>query len=359
MEQPLAFERYYWFDREVRRGRYPNARTLAERFELSPRTAARAVEFLRERLRAPLVYDPSRKGYRYADATFELPPMRVSQEELLAVLLARRLMAGAGAEGGFVAEAVGSLAGKLLLALGGGDLPGGDLGARLDQDLSAAWPGHSPAPEPTFRAVLEALLHRRVLAIDYLSPQRGEPTRRRVEPHHLQHYQGSWVLTAYCRLHGGWRKFYLSRMDAVRVEDEGFAPRPPAQWAEMVDEAFGLFQGPHHRRVRLRFTPFRARWIREQVWHEAQELAPRPDGSLDLSFPVADLREVKLKVLSFGADVEVLEPEELRVLVADEARALAALYGRDEKNGPATRDDRGRGVSWAASAELPAGDDPP
>ncbi|MEW6489322.1 MAG: WYL domain-containing transcriptional regulator [Thermodesulfobacteriota bacterium] len=331
MEHPLALERYYWFDHEVRRYRYPNARTLAERFELSNRTAYRAVEFLRDRLGAPLEYDPSRKGYRYADETFALPEIRASQEELLAVLLARRLVAGAG--GGFVAEAVGSLADKLLLALGAPDLPAAGLGERLDRNLSAAWPGHSPAPEPTFRAILEALLHRRVLAITYLSPQHDQPTRRDVEPHHLQHYQGSWVLTAYCRHQEDWRKFYLSRMDEVRVEDESFASRPPEEWAVRVDEAFGLFQGAEHRQVRLRFTPFRARWVREQVWHETQELSPRPDGSLDLSLPVADLREIKLKVLSFGADVEVLEPEELRAQVAEEARRLSALYGKSEKAG--------------------------
>lgn len=239
MENPLAFERYYWFDREVRSGRYPNARCLAQRFELSTRTAARAVEFLRCRLGAPLVYDPSRKGYRYDDEAFALPPNLASQEELLAVLLARRLVAGAGGGGGFVAEAIGSLAGKLLLALGGPDLPAADLGARLDRDLSAAWPGHSPAPEPTFRAVLEALLHRRVLEIAYLSPQSEAPTCREVEPHHLQHYQGSWVLTAYCRLHGGWRKFYLSRMEEVRVDGRGIEIQDHSRFSTIASESSG------------------------------------------------------------------------------------------------------------------------
>jgi predicted DNA-binding transcriptional regulator YafY len=320
MGDPLALERYYWFDHQIRSGRYPNAGRFAERFELSRRTAARAIEFLRYRLNAPLEYDPGRRGYRYADESFALPPIRASQEELLAVLLARRLVSDAG--GGFVAEAVGSLITKLLLALGGPDFPAD----RLDGALSAAWPGHAPAPEPIFRTVVNALLNRRVLGIRYLSPQRDELTQREVEPHHLQHYQGSWVLFAFCRLHRDWRRFYLSRMEEVRAAEEGFTPRSEEDWAGLVDDAFGIFQGAEHRRVALRFNPFRAKWIREQVWHPAQELTTNADGSLDLAFPVADLREVKMKVLSFGADDEVLEPQELRDEVAREAEKVVGVY---------------------------------
>ncbi|HHK60185.1 MAG TPA: hypothetical protein ENJ73_00480 [Desulfobacterales bacterium] len=39
--QHLIYERYLWFEAEIKKNRYPNARTLAEQFEISERTARR------------------------------------------------------------------------------------------------------------------------------------------------------------------------------------------------------------------------------------------------------------------------------------------------------------------------------
>ncbi len=45
MGTTATLERMFWFDDQARRRRYPNASRLAERFELSARTAQRCIEF--------------------------------------------------------------------------------------------------------------------------------------------------------------------------------------------------------------------------------------------------------------------------------------------------------------------------
>jgi hypothetical protein len=47
----LNYHRYQWFDRQVRAEKYPNARHLAEKFEISKKAAHRNIEFFRDRLR--------------------------------------------------------------------------------------------------------------------------------------------------------------------------------------------------------------------------------------------------------------------------------------------------------------------
>ena len=113
---------------------------------------------------------------------------------------------------------------------------------------------------------------------------------------------------------------------------ERFDPCPTDTWRPLIDDVFGVFQGEARLRVALRFSPARAPWVREQVWHPDQRQTDRPDGSLDLAFPVADLREVTMKVLSFGADVTVLEPDDLRRRVADEVEKMWRSLVSDEKN---------------------------
>ena len=317
-----TLERIFWFDDQARRSRYPNASKLAERFELSSKTAQRCIDAMRDRFGAPLAYDPVKRGYAYHDAAFELPHFQVSSEEVLAILLARSLLSSTS--GGFISRDIGRFSRKLITETGGRGLDR----KQIDRLFSATWTGHAPINANTFRRVSQSLIASRHLSFDYRSPTAYHSLRRTVEPHHLQYYMASWVLTARCLLRNQWRKFYLSRMDRITVEHETFNPRPSDEWRALVDEAFGIFQGQQTVDVVLRFTSFRAGWIREQRWHPSQTIKDCEDGGLELRLPVSDFREIKMKILQFGADVVVVEPEALRLEIAREIERMGTIYDR-------------------------------
>ena len=88
----IIYERFIWFDQNVKAKRYPNATSLSKHFEMSLKTAQRDIEFMRDRLNCPLVYDKSRKGYFYEDDTFSLPMVYLSSEELTSLLIARKFL---------------------------------------------------------------------------------------------------------------------------------------------------------------------------------------------------------------------------------------------------------------------------
>lgn len=321
MGEHLAYERYLWFDRQIRQGRYPNATSLVRQFEVSEKTARRCIDFMRTMLDAPLVYHPSRKGFAYGDTAFALPALQVSQEELLAILVAKTLLSGSA--GGLISRAISRFGRKLFASTSAVGLTE----PLIDQLFSSVWHGYSPGQAHTFQVLVEALLARHSISLRYHSPLGAAPTCRVVHPHHLQHYMGSWVLLAWCTLRQQWRRFYLARMEEPVATGERFTPRPPGEWRYLLHDAFGIFQGEATFAVTLRFSPERARWIREQHWHPQQAMTAEADGSLLLRLPVADLREIKLKVMQFGAGVEVLAPESLRDEIRREVAALATLYG--------------------------------
>lgn len=316
----LILERFKWFDYQIQSNRFPNASTLADHFETSPKTAQRTIDFLRDRFAAPLEYNASRRGYCYSDAGYELPRLFASQEEILAVLVARHLLSKN--DGGLIAKNLGSFSQKLLADTHCRKLPR----AVLLESFSAVWHGYAPASPDIFQAVVNALTDTRILSFSYTSPRTNETTRRLVEPHHLQNYMASWVLIAWCHSQSDWRKFYLSRMQAPELLSRTFTRRPRESWQPLLEETFGIFQGVESIEVTLRFTPFRARWIREQLWHPSQKITNLADGSLELSFPVADFREVKMKILQFGADVKVINPPELEKEIHDEIQKMTFLY---------------------------------
>ena len=85
-------------------------------------------------------------------------------------------------------------------------------------------------------------------------------------------------------------------------------------WDIMADEPLET--------VVLRFAPSVAKRVAETRWHPSQELDAAPDGSLVWRGAVAGVREIRLWILGWGPDVEVLEPAALRADVGGRREAL-------------------------------------
>ncbi len=314
------FERVVWLHEQAKSGRHPNAARLAAHFEVSQKTAQRDINCLRDRFNAPLEYDSSRKGYYYSNDLYELPCLPASQQEVLCLLTARRLLEQSA--GGYISRELDRLQEKIF---SGARRTGFDPES-VDSAFSAVWSGFSPAQEEIFRLSAWALLNRRLISFQYHSPQTNARTERTVEPHHLLHYNASWVLIAWCRKREDWRLFYLSRMHALSSLEQSFESRPESAWRPMLQNAFGLFHGDETVPVTQRFSSFRSRWIREQHWHSHQILFELPGGGLELTLPAADFREIKMKILQFGADCEVVAPAELREEIRTEINKMEKIY---------------------------------
>jgi len=78
--------------------------------------------------------------------------------------------------------------------------------------------------------------------------------------------------------------------------------------------------------ARVRISPAWARWVGEKIWHESQKAKKNGDGSLDLTFQVAGLDEIKRWILSFGPEAAVLEPEKLKEMVRKDLSRNLAQY---------------------------------
>jgi predicted DNA-binding transcriptional regulator YafY len=320
MGDQLYLERFVWFDNEARRERFPNATRLGEHFEIAPKTAQRSIDHFRDRLLAPLEYDQSHKGYYYTDPTFQLPVIRISEEELLALLISRKLINEASA--GSLADELGSVSARLGSLLSA-NLPGR---ASPEDAFSFRWKNINHTEPLTFKIVTSSLLQGKLLTFCYNSPTSINCTMRTVEPHHMVNYMGNWHLIAFCHLRNDWRDFVLGRMTLCSVEGTPFHIRGKAEWQPFLQNTFGIFQNRQSFNVVLRFTPERSRWIKGEIWHEEQTEEMQEDGSLVRTIPVSHEGEIMMEILKHGAHVEVLEPDWLRVKVIKEIMDAAKKY---------------------------------
>jgi predicted DNA-binding transcriptional regulator YafY len=354
MAKKLAYERYLWFHGRLQAKKYPKIGDLAGKFEISRRQAAREIEFMRLFLGAPIEYSADHGGYFYTDENFQFPGLWVSEEEIVSLVVARRLAAALPDRG---------LKKKfdLFLRKVSGDM---DLDLlRLEEKVSLKNVRYTRVEPAVFSAILLALVRERQLAITYApgystaetrrtapqgdagltartAPQgdaglmaRTAPqgdaglTARTVDPLHLLVYMGNWHLIAWCHQRRAVRDFLLSRVrQAAMLADPVASPVRPEEIKEQIEERYGIFFTGPATRVVLRFTPAGARRVRDQVWFPGQESEIRDDGSLVLKFPVADFREVIRDILPFAAEVEVLEPAELRRLIATTIEKMVGIY---------------------------------
>jgi len=320
MGEQLFLERFVWFDNEVRSQRYPNTSTLAEQFEVTTKTAQRTIEYFRDRLRVPLQYNFGKKGYSYTEPDFQLPLSRISEQELLALLISRKLISEASA--GTLSDELGKISKKLssLLKI---NLPGR---AHPEDAFSFRWKTIHPADATIFSTVTSALLRGNLLTFRYRPPHLDAGIDRAVEPHHMVNYMGNWHLIAFCHLRNDWRDFMLSRMTNCQATEKTFVVRPSEEWQPHLLNSFGIYQNKDIYNVIVRFTPERSRLVREEIWHEGQQDQTDATGSLCRAIPVSHQTEILMEILQHGSHAEVLEPQWLRNEVIQELRAALKNY---------------------------------
>jgi predicted DNA-binding transcriptional regulator YafY len=269
------YERFVWFDNQVRVRKYPNATTLSEQFEISAKTAQRDIDFMRDRLLCPLDYDSSQKGYYYDDETFSLPMVYLSSEELSALLIARKMLQDIS--GGSIGDEISSIVDKITNILKKHSV----VADQIDDAFSFQLIEYSPAPEAVFKAVLEGCLKKKCLSFTYYSPATEEKSERTVEPYHLLNYMGTWHTIGYCHLRKEIRDFALSRISEAKVLSKSFKTPADFNFKKYFLSTFGLYKGKSTKEVTLRFTPDKSKWIKDHIWHNVGK--PQKNGQRSIS----------------------------------------------------------------------------
>ncbi len=319
------FRRLAELDRAIRTGRHPNCSSFAKEYEVSRRTIARDIEFLKEK-GAPLAYDGAANGYRYTDRSWQMPMLDLTEGELLQLLVAERM--AAQYRGTPLAKTLASLFDKLAAALP--DHVSVDP-VFVGEVFSFHGQPAREMSEAVWKRLAGALRDCEVLRIRYANPASDtEAGYRDVEPVHLACIVGEWYLVAHCRKRDALRHFAVSRIVSAKATGEHFKPRD-FDPAEYFSNRFGRFVGRPGKvhNVAIRFSKSAAPWILERQWHPKQKIKRHRDGSLTLSFPAPALYEVKRWVLSWGAEADVVRPKELRQQLGRElARAARISCGQ-------------------------------
>lgn len=323
-------ERYYRIHNLIHeRGCVPFTDLMRE-LEVSRATLKRDLTHLRDRMNAPIVFDRDAGGYRYESGhesnqrgavgpRFQLPGLWFSSDEILALMTMHQMLESLDA-GGLLGPHIKPLMERLGKALGSDDVPAKEVLRRVKlmasqrRRVTLKW----------FELVGRALMTRRRLAIDYYTRSRNERSLREVSPARLVHYRGNWYLDAWCHRTDGVRMFALDSIESARLLESRAKDLSMKQVDEETAGGYGIYRGRKLAWATLLFNPEAARWVRDEVWHDAQKGRDLPDGRYELKVPYADSRELEMDILKHGENVLVVEPAGLRERIVARLRAALA-----------------------------------
>ena len=309
---------------------------LIDALEVSPATLKRDLDYLRKHLGAPIAYDASSRGYRFAGPAggaaaaaassgprHELPGLWFSERELYSLLMAHQLLSGLDADG-MLSRHLQPLLDRIHELLG----PGGEADSKsLMKRVKIIGALRRPVPPEHFERMGEALMRRRRLHMRYLTRARGEVGEREVSPQRLVHYRNTWYLDAWCHSRERLLRFALDAVQAAQVLDTRAKDVAMRQVQAEMDTGYGIYAGGTRQVALLRFSAQAAPWISREEWHPEQQGRLLDDGSWELSLPYMDETELVMDLLRQGEQVQVLAPDSLRQAVQRRLAAALAVYG--------------------------------
>ncbi|MER7893650.1 YafY family protein [Micromonospora sp. NPDC094482] len=221
-----------------------------------------------------------------------------------------------------------------------------DAPARAGQRFHLDVPGwfREAGPPPWLSELAGAVWRDRVVELRY---RRGDrEVDRTVRPYGLVLKSGVWYLVG--RVGDDARTYRVDRVTGVEVGTEGFDRDEGFDLARYWREQAGAFLRRMLRdQVTVRLGPAGLRQLRHLVdapfvYEEAVAAAEGPDGQgrLVLRLPVESVRVAYHQLLSLGPEVEVLDPPELRELMAGAAARMGRLYADSRPADPGPPDQR-------------------
>jgi predicted DNA-binding transcriptional regulator YafY len=295
--------RLYFIDQQIASGKYPNTGYLAKKWEgISVSTISRDIEFMKDRLNAPIEYDALHRGYYYSEPHYRIPMGFSGADELLALGMAKNILTL------YKDTPIYDAAHHLL----------DSIIAPLASESNSDWyesrivvpqVPSAPIPPEVWSPVTAALRENHVLTFEYQGAYDEDYKSRRVRPYQLLFDTGIWYLYGFAEERKGIRIFSLRRMKNITLTDSRFSlPKDFDYRAGSGGSHFGVYTGQKKHRFKITFYDYSVTWINDRQWANDQKITETEDGII-ITFTSTQFEKVLEWVLSRGCTARPLEPE--------------------------------------------------
>lgn len=174
--------------------------------------------------------------------------------------------------------------------------------------------------------LFEAIVSKQPLNITY-EPYGKKSYKIIVHPYFIKQYNNRWFLLGY-NTDGVYENIVnmsFDRIKGIRPAPVAFVENTFCDFGEYFDDFVGVTRaGTEIRNIVLKIEPKRLPYILSKPLHPSQRNRRASEGIIELK--VIPNRELYQLLLSYGPDLEVLEPEDIRQKMAEFAEKMAEKY---------------------------------
>jgi len=282
--------------------RVVKASDIAERFNISLRTVYRDVKTLEE-AGIPLIGEAG-VGYSIMDG-YRLPPVMFTKEEATALLTAEKFVEQL-ADAATITNHKSAMY-KIKAILRSAEK---NMLEDIDPNIQVIINNHQPnqAANNYIQNILDSIVQKNVLCIDYFAHHSQENTKREVEPVGIFCMDAHWHLIAYCLLRKDYRDFRIDRIKSLATTDKKFNKQHPtlkayiAQTAEEKQLEMVIIKVDKQIHPMLHYQKYWSGFVSEKTVGDLVEM----------TFLTVSLDGFARWYIMFADSAEILQPESLK-----------------------------------------------
>lgn len=290
------------------------AAEMAKRFGVSTRTIYRWIDALSVS-GVPVYALRGRGGGIAISEKYALDKTVLSEEEKLAILSS--------------VKALNSLSGNSATAVNANIKAAEKLSRLVQKDTDwlevdfSPWSPEGQGVRQLFGLLRDSILKKRQVSFDYFSGS-GNSEHRIVRPWKLVYRGQAWYLLGWCTSRKSERYFKLSRM--VNVKETGRAANVTIQDTGAIPnmEDSPVIQAQSLIKIKAKVSAKMAFYLLDSF--ACSEIKTHKDGSLSVSFSAPDETWLIGMLLSFGPDLQIISPKNIRKKIIDMANQTVQVY---------------------------------
>jgi len=296
-----------------------NAQRLAKECGVTERSIYRDIISLSE-MNVPIYYD---RGYKLASDNF-LPPLNFTFEEYHLLKIA--LEASPLVKTNLYNETYKSVMAKIENCLSERVMKEKKFTPETTY-VTIAVDDEQEKGERFYSQIEKAITTMTTLYLKYNSVKSGI-TERKVDPYFIIFRGHAFYFVGYCHLRDEFRTFRINRVMEIIPTDEVFIKKENISPHTYFEGSWSVYSGSPVT-VEVKFKGAAAKVILSSRHHQDEKIEIIDDNTLKYSVVTRGIEEIQRWIVGFGAQAEVLVPQELKDNLNNLGKYLCEQYNQD------------------------------
>lgn len=184
-----------------------------------------------------------------------------------------------------------------------------------------------PSAREHLPVIIDAMKQNRRIRFSYKSYTRSQPTDGIVlEPYFVKIFKQLWYVIGMNVKDRAVKTYSLDRITQLNLLQDTFPMPEGVKPSEFFKDCFGIITNKNKaKRIALRVEPTQAKYFRALPLHPSQMEEVHDNYSIFI-YRMRITYDLKEEIMSHGSSVEVLEPQELKMLIQNELKQALANY---------------------------------